>query len=1236
MQVMATPAVVMDLSGLLKAKSIRRYIQHHMCTQNLGDHIDTINFTSGPKKCVSLIEVMEVVIGLVPQTEGILTINRINFPYISPSTTVDESESLIFSGRLAINTIQMKLKNPNLCFYLSRVLQSLVQHKWLAIEELQIVMDPIPSLSNLSLWNYFVLDEEPPNLSQTKVRILLTTDDEPLECCSDTLPDLGKGIEVESRKREKNVPDIYYHHKVFLLAEDMEQLSPDSDQPKEQAIPVSDQRTVNSSSTSSVTSGGGQSIPISVRHSDDLGSTTSSTNRNQPNHLTEQPKMQCDTQSNSTSSTSIPIQIKHNDDHVSTPCATRRQPIHVTEQPKMQCDTQSNSTSSTSIPIQIKHNDDHVSTPCATRRQPIHVTEQPKMQRDSHFSSGTPIPIQIQHSDDPVSSSTRRQPIHVTEQQLQSAVSNSGGASSIPIQVRHSDDLVSSSNSTEGQAIHVAEESKMHTKDTNSSLDKYTSSSSESIPVRIHDSGDDLDSKLTSTKGGSNSIKLQLDYNDSSTVDISTPMRKDQSDQRSTKRRGSCPDLRGNQSSPSKQKSNERRIIPIKHKPDPVNYRVMFTRLWLPEKNSLPVLDSLFDCGITGKGVAVAVLGIGCDVTDKAMFRGEVSSVDGGTCSKVFATRNFVSDNSPIFDASNKTTLLSYIAVGSGIVFPVSDGKLVYHGIAPGSALIVCKTAREDGTIVNGATSKAIDWLTDQWISAWNTKFAGLVALIPYGGQYMDDEMRAIHRASDNSIIIVCAAGEKGKNVAFPAALGNVIAVGSKSGPTGREVDFSTKEAVVSTVQLVKRTDLSEIMGLVSTGVEYSFHSKPIQISGTALAAAVATGIISLLVSYITQALKSRSEDDLIHKQIKSVLLKRLSRGYLHTCIIRELLMEVGSGHHDNKLGYGEVNTNIFELEEEQLLVKLANIISRDLPEIPGASYSTGDGKLNEITDKTRQAMYHGLTGKGITVAVIDDDFATEGPVVISSEKRNSHGDDCAQVLLHVAPRCTCIAINDVSDDFSEGFNTCLDKYNTNVISFSGAIDSFSPELSKAISRAIMAGVIVVCAAGNEGQVVRNTLSYPGRLGNVLCIGGRDRYHRQLPFSSSGKELDFLAPAIFCEGPGTSLAAPTVAGFIALLLQFVMEEMSAEEVEAWAKNSENCWEWCKIPVFQACCNVYALRTLLKTLVSKPQEYSEAIGFGCVDISVIFQAFDPLIKPLVTSAAKKHILSTIQKFYNGEY
>ena len=81
---------------------------------------------------------------------------------------------------------------------------------------------------------------------------------------------------MESRKREKNVPDIYYqrHHKVFLLAEDMEQLSPDSDQPKEQAIPVSDQRTVNSSSTSSVTSGRGQSIPISVRHSDavaDLG-----------------------------------------------------------------------------------------------------------------------------------------------------------------------------------------------------------------------------------------------------------------------------------------------------------------------------------------------------------------------------------------------------------------------------------------------------------------------------------------------------------------------------------------------------------------------------------------------------------------------------------------------------------------------------------------------------------------------------------------------------------------------------------------------------------------------------------------------------------------------------------------------------------------------------------------------------------------------------------------------------
>ena len=39
-------------------------------------------------------------------------------------------------------------------------------------------------------------------------------------------------------------------------------------------------------------------------------------------------------------------------------------------------------------------------------------------------------------------------------------------------------------------------------------------------------------------------------------------------------------------------------------------------------------------------------------------------------------------------------------------------------------------------------------------------KYNNLVILIPYGGQYMEDEMIAIYKATDEGINIVCAAGD--------------------------------------------------------------------------------------------------------------------------------------------------------------------------------------------------------------------------------------------------------------------------------------------------------------------------------------------------------------------------------------------------------------------------------------------------------------------------------------------
>ena len=62
-------------------------------------------------------------------------------------------------------------------------------------------------------------------------------------------------------------------------------------------------------------------------------------------------------------------------------------------------------------------------------------------------------------------------------------------------------------------------------------------------------------------------------------------------------------------------------------------------------------------------------------------------------------------------------------------------------------------------------------------------------------------------------------------------------------------------------------------------------------------------------------------------------------------------------------------------------------------------------------------------------------------------------------------------------------------------------------------------GIIPVFSAGNIGQTgsntISNTISYPSRLENVLCIGAHTWHGTSHSFSSVGREIDFLAPGEF-------------------------------------------------------------------------------------------------------------------------
>ena len=108
------------------------------------------------------------------------------------------------------------------------------------------------------------------------------------------------------------------------------------------------------------------------------------------------------------------------------------------------------------------------------------------------------------------------------------------------------------------------------------------------------------------------------------------------------------------------------------------------------------------------------------------------------------------------------------------------------------------------------------------------------------------------------------------------------------------------------------------------------------------------------------------------------------------------------------------------------------------------------------------------------------------------------------------------------------------------VINLSLGGDSFEVVIQQAIATAISKGLLVVAAAGNDGDA-GNPLTYPASLPHVLTVAATDEQNRVAPFSSQSRFVDLAAPGqnimvasaldqSWQEEDGTSFASPLVSG----------------------------------------------------------------------------------------------------------
>lgn len=244
--------------------------------------------------------------------------------------------------------------------------------------------------------------------------------------------------------------------------------------------------------------------------------------------------------------------------------------------------------------------------------------------------------------------------------------------------------------------------------------------------------------------------------------------------------------------------------------------------------------------------------------------------------------------------------------------------------------------------------------------------------------------------------------------------------------------------------------------------------------------------------------------------------------------------------------------------------------------------------------------IWNKTKGKGVTVAVLDtgcdsthpdlqeriiggrnftDDDGSNPDIFLDYNGHGTHvaGTIAAQQndngVVGVAPEASLLIVKVLNKKGSGQYEWIINgidyaiEQKVDIISMSLGGPNDMPELHEAIKKAISNNILVVCAAGNEGDGDDSTdeFAYPGCYNEVISVGAINLERRSSDFSNSHNEIDLVAPgekilSTYLKGKyatlsGTSMAAPHASGALALIKNLVNDDFGRElsEPELYAQ-----------------------------------------------------------------------------------